>query len=379
MCHVLIGNASSSSSHSSLAMSKLLAKPRWWKKICLPQSQSDASKNYREIIMRTECASVLATTDTSSSSSGSNSSGSSASQSLSCDSASKSSQPDAGKLFPRNMPSIRRSRRRSASGERQRDATAGASVAPAATPLEAAKSPQRSAHQSRLSTVTKLTPPRHKPKANCSKQQRSAAVVKSAVKTKTKAKQLTLAPYDIALELPAQTSLEQPAPSLAMALHSQQSSLISSELSHAHEEHFHSSGISCNGETDDDVEVAMLTGSLSPAQVLRLQQQRRSTVAPHLLPLNELRSLNVCRNRSAVWLHNAPDTEQLLETESGGLLDHCYLNAAAIADDIQLSDIEEQLAKFDGHSKAPPTQQQQQQQQEKQQQQQEKHCRAAKT
>lgn len=372
---MLIGN-SSNSSHSSLAMSKLLAKPRWWKKICLPQSQSDASKNYREIIMHTECASVLAATDTSSSSTSSNSS---ASQSLSCDSASKSSsQPDAGKLFPRNMPSIRRSRRRSASGERQRDATAGG--APAAT-LEAAKQPQRSAHQSRLSTVTKLTP--RKPKANCSKQHRSAAVVKSAVKTKTKAKQLTLAPYDIALELPAQTSLEQPAPSLAMALHSQQSSLINSELSHAHEEHFHSSGISCNGETDDDVEVAMLTGSLTPMQLQRLQQQqqqqqRRSTVAPHLLPLNELRILNVCRNRSAVWLHNAPDTEQLLETESGGLLDHCYLNAAAIADDIQLSDIEEQLAKFDGRSKAPPTQQQQQQQ-EQEHEQEGKHCKAAKT
>lgn len=364
-------------------MSKLLAKQRWWKKICLPQSQSDASKNYREIIMHTECASVLATTtDTSSSSSASSGT---ASQSLSCDSASKSSQPDAGKLFPRNMPSIRRSRRRSASGER-RDATPGAApaTATATATLEAAKQPQRSAHQSRQSTVTKLTA--RKPKANCSKHQRSSsAVVKSAVKTKTKpSKQLTLAPYDIALELPAQLSLEQPTPSLAMALHSQQSSLISSDLSststklsHAHEEHFHSSGISCNGETDDDVEVAMLTGSLSPAQLLRLQQQqqqqrRSSVVAPHLLPLDELRSLNVCRNRSAVWLHNAPDTEQLLESESGsGLLDHCYLNAAAIADDIQLSDIEEQLAKFDGHSKAPPPQQQQHQQG--------KHCKAAKT
>lgn len=350
--------------------------------------------------MHSECASVLANTDTSSSSASSGS----PSHSLSCDSASKSSQPDAGKLFPRNMPSIRRSRRRSASGERkQADPTPATAAAAAAAPVTVpAKQPQRSGHQSRQSTVTKLTP--RKMKASCSKNRTlpishsscsasspRSAMVKAAVKTKTKPKQLTLAPYDIALELPAKTSPEKPAPSLAMALHSQQSSLISSDLSSlslsqsssgklsgGQEEHFHSSGISCNGETDDDVEVAMLTGSLSPAQLQRMQLQHMRVVAPQVvapqsLPLNELRNLNVCRNRSAVWLHNT-DTEQLLrrstECETGG---GGYVNAA-IADDMQLSDIEEQLAKFDGHSKVPQTQQQQHLEREQQQ-----HWKAAKT
>ncbi|KAL7736638.1 hypothetical protein ACLKA6_015274 [Drosophila palustris] len=356
-------------------MSKLLSKKRWWK-IRLPHTQNDASRNYREVIVHSECASVLATTDTSSSASSG-----SPSHSLSCDSASKSSQPDAGKLFPRNMPSIRRSRRRSASGDRKQT-----EPSPAAAVTVPAKQPQHSGHQSRQSTVTKLTP--RKLKATCSKNRTQpnsprSAVVKSAVKAKTKPKQLTLAPYDIALELPAETSLEQPAPSLAMALHSQQSSLLSSDLStssgklhSAHEEQFHSSGISCNGETDDDVEVAMLTGSLSPAQLQRMQQQQhqhqQQQQQQQLMPLNELRNLNVCRNRSAVWLHNT-DTEQLLgrsrECESRG---GYYVNGA-IADDIQLSDIEEQLAKFDGHSKVPLTQQRQQVEREQQ------HCKAAKT
>ncbi|XP_064540346.1 uncharacterized protein LOC135429805 [Drosophila montana] len=357
-------------------MSKLLAKKRWWK-ICLPHTQNDATKNYREIIMHSECASVLAITDTSSSSS-------SASSGSPSDSISKNSQPDAGKLFPRNMPSIRRSRRRSA--ERRPEPAAAPAPAPAPAPAATltvpAQQPQRSAHQSRQSTVAKLTP--RKPKTNCSKQRALPSAgypIKAAVKTKTKPKQLTLAPYDIALELPAPSCpLTEGTPSLARALHSQQSSLISSDLSgdnvplKLQEEHFHSSGISCNGETDDDVEVAMLTGSLSPAQLQRLQQQQKRTMptlsTPRHLPLNELRNLNVCRNRSTVWLHNA-DTEQLLgggrgsgsgrgqsKTEAG-----CYLNAA-IADDMQLSDIEEQLAKFDG---------QQQQQQDQQ------HGKAAKT
>lgn len=362
-------------------MSKLLAKKRWWKR-CLPQqSQPDHGKNYREIIMHSECASVLAATDTSSSSSGSI-----PSQSLSCDSASKSSQPDAGKLFPRNMPSIRRSRRRSASGERRESPPAPAPT-PAAPLTVPAKQPQRSGHQSRQSTVTKLTP--RKPKPSCSKNRSGSAggaVVKSAVKTKTKPKQLTLAPYDIALELPAQTSLEQPTPSLAMALHSQQSSLISSDLSSCsklsspHEEHFHSSGISCNGETDDDVEVAMLTGSLSATQLLRLQQQqqkqRRSAT---VLPLLELRSLNVCRNRSALWLHKAPYTGEsgLRSAAAGG-----SGGSLTAADDIQLSDIEEQLARFDGHSKKPLEKQEELEREEEEKQKEvEDHrpCRAAKT
>nr|XP_032291673.1 protein espinas [Drosophila virilis] len=362
-------------------MSKLLAKKRWWK-ICLPHTQNDATKNYREIIMHSECGSVLAITDTSSS----NSSSTSASSGSPSDSVSKNSQPDAGKLFPRNMPSIRRSRRRSA--ERRPEPAAAPTPAPAlaaaATLSVPAQQPQRSAHQSRQSTVAKLTP--RKLKTNCSKQRALPSAgypIKAAVKTKTKPKQLTLAPYDIALELPAPSCpLTEGTPSLARALHSQQSSLISSDLSgdnvpvKLQEEHFHSSGISCNGETDDDVEVAMLTGSLSPAQLQRLQQQQKRTMPtlptlPRHLPLNELRNLNVCRNRSTVWLHNA-DTEQLLgggrgssssssrgqsNTEAG-----CYLNAA-IADDMQLSDIEEQLAKFDGqqqqqqHGKAAKTNQ----------------------
>lgn len=103
----------------------------------------------------------------------------------------------------------------------------------------------------------------------------------------------------------------------------------------------------------------MLTGSLSATQLLRLQQQqqRRSTV----LPLHELRSLNVCRNRSALWLHNAPDTpESALGSAAGS--GGRRLTAAALADDIQLSDIEEQLARFDGHSKAPPEGEQREQQ-----------------
>ncbi|XP_023162823.1 uncharacterized protein LOC111593964 [Drosophila hydei] len=195
---------------------------------------------------------------------------------------------------------------------------------------------------------TKLTPRKLKP--NCSKQRH---LVKSAVKTKTKVK---LAPYDISFELPAPGCLEEATPSLARALHSQQSSLISSDLSSdclpaKQEEHFHSSGISCNGETDDDVEVAMLTGCLSPQQLQRVQNRSR----PNQLPLNELLNLNVCRNRNAVWLHNA-QPDQLLAGGRG----RRETTAIAIADDMQLSDIEEQLAKFDG-------QQQQQQQHQHQQ------------
>ncbi|EDW08600.2 uncharacterized protein Dmoj_GI19484 [Drosophila mojavensis] len=242
------------------------------------------------------------------------------------------------------MPSIRRSRRRST--ERKENVSAPAQAA-AAAPTPAAALTVHRTHQSRQSTVTKLTP--RKLKSNCSKQRH---LVKSAVKTKTRVK---LAPYDISLELPAPGCVNETAPSLARALHSQQSSLISSDLSSdclpaKQEEHFHSSGISCNGETDDDVEVAMLTGCLSPQQLQRVQHRNRPN---QRLPLNELLSLNVCRNRNAVWLHNT-QTDQLLDCGRG----NC--ETAAIADDMQLSDIEEQLAKFDG-------QQQQQQEQQHQQ------------
>ncbi|XP_030375028.1 protein espinas [Scaptodrosophila lebanonensis] len=377
---------------------QLLAKKHWWK-ICLPQSHNEAAKNYREIIVRTELPPAAITDSSSSGSSGT------ITNSCSCpDSVSKSSQADVSKLFPRNMPSIRRSRRRAPPNAQQttqqRSDSASASAersivpsqAPAVTPVQ----------QSRLSKVTRLTP--KKVKASCSKNRtaptgattttiaascassalKSAPPIKAAIKTKTKPKQLklTLAPCDISLELPAEISSQAPAPTLAMALHSQQSSLISYDLSRStsrqscchqpvanklsSDDNFHSSGISCNGETDDDVEVAMLTGSLTAAQLARLEGEKS------LLPFSDLRNLNMCRNRSTVWLQvpntrssKASDVERLLESretaaaatarEDEEATTHCYLNAA-IADDIQLSDIEEQLAKFDGglQSKPPP-------------------------
>ncbi|XP_033246249.1 protein espinas [Drosophila miranda] len=116
------------------------------------------------------------------------------------------------------------------------------------------------------------------------------------------------------------------------------------------DEQFHSSGISCNGETDDDVEVAMLTGSLSPAQLAKMQQGLPNRSLAMSLPVSDLRNLNLCRNRNALWLNNK-DTDQLIKADRKDTF--CYFNKA-IADDIQLSDIEEQLARFDGHSKRPP-------------------------
>ncbi|BFG05368.1 protein espinas [Drosophila madeirensis] len=315
-----------------------LSKKRWWK-ICLPQAHQDQSKNYREIVMASECASVLANTVSSGSTATTESSGSPS------DSLSKSSQAELpSKLFPRNMPSIRRSRRRGVSAEREREKA------------EAVQPQQQSTQQSRLSTVTKLSP-RKPPKASCSKNRAATTpaatakcVVKSAVRTKTKPKpKLTLAPYEIALELPN----ESPAASLAMAVaqsHSQQASSL--QKLPTCDEQFHSSGISCNGETDDDVEVAMLTGSLSAAQLSKLQQGQQPVASRSLalsLPVSDLRNLNLCRNRNALWLHNK-DTEQLIKADRKDAF--CYFNRA-IADDIQLSDIEEQLARFDGHSKRP--------------------------
>lgn len=206
------------------------------------------------------------------------------------------------------------------------------------------KMPQIGAgQQSRLSTVTKLTPRKQSSKSTCSKHRGNApakCIIKSAVRTKTKPKAttITLAPYEIALELPN----ESPAPTLAMAV-AQSSGCVQRKLSS--EDQFHSSGISCNGETDDDVEVAMLTGSLTPSQIARIQGQQ-------ILRYDDLRNLNRCRNRNAVWL-NPKDTEQLLEVDKSRRKANCYFNQA-IADDIQLSDIEEQLARFDGHSKRPP-------------------------
>jgi len=168
------------------------------------------------------------------------------------------------------------------------------------------------------------------------------------VRAKTKPKtKITLAPYEIALELPN----ESPAPTLAMAV--AQSSGCEQRKLVGSEEHFHSSGISCNGETDDDVEVAMLTGSLTPAELARIQVQgHQKDPAPSMtLPFGDLRNLNLCRNRNAVWL-NPKDTERLIEVDRSRSR-NCYFNQA-IADDIQLSDIEEQLARFDGQSKRPP-------------------------
>ncbi|XP_017093644.2 protein espinas [Drosophila bipectinata] len=317
----------------------MLSKKRWWK-ICLPQvAKPDPAKNYREIIGFSDCPSVLATTldgcSSTSTSTATTASSGSPTRHRSCDSLSKSSQAEASKLFPRNMPSIRRSRRRTVSAERERLA----SRERLEERVQPAKMPEPSAAQSRLSTVTKLTPRKQVGgRATCSKNrgvQPVKCIIKSAVRTKTKPKpKLTLAPYEIALELPN----ESPAPTLAMA--------VAQSKPH-HEEQFHSSGISCNGETDDDVEVAMLTGSLSATQLARIKGQ---SVAPVTLPFGDLRNLNLCRNRSAVWL-NPNDTEQLIELDRREA--HCYFNKA-IADDIQLSDIEEQLARFDGHSKRPP-------------------------
>ncbi|XP_022232383.2 protein espinas [Drosophila obscura] len=325
-----------------------LSKKRWWK-ICLPQGHQDQSKNYREIVMISECASVLATTISSGSTTTTASSGS-PTRNQSCDSLSKSSQADPSKLFPRNMPSIRRSRRRGVSADRERVASkerAGSREKP--DPVQPALQPQKSTQQSRLSTVTKLSP-RKPPKSTCSKNRAPCSpatkcVVRSAVRTKTKPKpKLTLAPYEIALELPN----ESPAPSLAMAVALSHSQQASQKL--PSDEQFHSSGISCNGETDDDVEVAMLTGSLSATQLAKLQQGAPNRSLALSLPVGDLRNLNLCRNRNALWLNNK-DTEQLIKADRKDTF--CYFNKA-IADDIQLSDIEEQLARFDGHSKRPP-------------------------
>ncbi|XP_017001582.2 protein espinas [Drosophila takahashii] len=326
----------------------MLAKKKkcWWK-IRLPQVvqvKQDQSRNYRDIINLSECSSVLANTVTTiSDSSTTESSGSpTEARHRSCDSLSKSSQAEVGKLFPRNMPSIRRSRRRAVSAERAiREQRLEDQVQPP-------KMPQiKPEQQSRLSTVTNLTPKKPSGKSSCSKNRGAnppaKCIIKSAVRTKTKPKaKITLAPYEIALELPNDC----PAPTLAMAV-AQSSGCEQRKLSS--EEQFHSSGISCNGETDDDVEVAMLTGSLTPAQLARIQGQA-SRSKP--LPFGDLRNLNLCRNRNAVWL-NPKDTEQLIEVDSGSRSRNCYFNPA-IADDIQLSDIEEQLARFDGHSKRPP-------------------------
>ncbi|EDW89143.2 protein espinas [Drosophila yakuba] len=317
----------------------MLSKKRWWK-IRLPQvGKQDQSRNYRDIVNLSECSSVLANTATTiSDSSTTTASSGSPTRHRSCDSLSKSSQAEAGKLFPRNMPSIRRSRRRAVSAERERLASRERLEEQVQPP----KMPQiRAGQQSQLSTVTKLTP-RKLGKSTCSKSRShppAKCIIKSAVRAKTKPKAtITLAPYEIALELPN----ESPAPTLAMAV-SQSAGCVQRKLSS--EEQFHSSGISCNGETDDDVEVAMLTGSLTPSQMARIQVQQ-------VLPLGDLRNLNRCRNRNAVWL-NPKDTEQLLEVDRRRREAHCYSNKA-IADDIQLSDIEEQLARFDGHSKRPP-------------------------
>ncbi|XP_043655018.1 protein espinas isoform X1 [Drosophila teissieri] len=317
----------------------MLSKKRWWK-IRLPQvGKQDQSRNYRDIVNLSECSSVLANTATTiSDSSTTTASSGSPTRHRSCDSLSKSSQAEAGKLFPRNMPSIRRSRRRAVSAERERLASRERLEEHVQPP----KMPQiRAGHQSQLSTVTKLTP-RKLGKSTCSKNRSyppAKCIIKSAVRTKTRPKDtITLAPYEIALELPN----ESPARTLAMAV-TQSTGCVQRKLSS--EEQFHSSGISCNGETDDDVEVAMLTGSLTPSQIARIQVQQ-------VLPFGDLRNLNRCRNRNAVWL-NPKDTEQLLEVDRRRREAHCYSNKA-IADDIQLSDIEEQLARFDGHSKRPP-------------------------
>lgn len=320
----------------------MLSKKRWWK-IRLPQVAKQ-----EPVLNLSACASVLATTidgSTSTSTSTTESSGS-PTRHRSCDSLSKSSQAEAGKLFPRNMPSIRRSRRRALSSERE-----GRERLPSREQerVQPPQTPQRSAaQQSRLSTVTKLTPRKQAGpgKASCSKNRGNPppkCIIKAAVRAKTKPKpRITLAPYEIALELPN----ESPAPTLAMAV-AQSSSQSSSgcELRKAScEEQFHSSGISCNGETDDDVEVAMLTGSLSAAQLAKIQRQ------PVSLHLGDLRNLNLCRSRNAVWL-NPKDTDQLIQRDRR---DPAFCFNMAIADDIQLSDIEEQLARFDGHSKRPP-------------------------
>ncbi|KAH8267105.1 hypothetical protein KR018_005818 [Drosophila ironensis] len=333
----------------------MLSKKRWWK-ICLPQvtgKQQDQSRNYREIIGFTDCPSVLATTldgsASSSTTSATTTSSGTPTRHRSCDSLSKSSQAEASRLFPRNMPSIRRSRRRAVSVERERLASREREREMQVQP---AKMPEPSAAQSRLSTVTKLSPRKQgAPKVTCSKNRSGIApakcIVKSAVRAKTKPKpKLTLAPYEISLELPN----ESPAPTLAMAVAlSSGHSGGDQRKATASEEQFHSSGISCNGETDDDVEVAMLTGSLTATQLAKIQraQQRATAVS---LPFGDLRNLNLCRNRSAVWLH-PKDAEQLIERDRREAC--CYFNQA-IADDIQLSDIEEQLARFDGRSKRPP-------------------------
>ncbi|KAI8037170.1 hypothetical protein M5D96_009918 [Drosophila gunungcola] len=335
----------------------MLAKKRWWQ-IRLPQvGKQDQSRNYRDIVNLSECSSVLANTATTiSDSSTTTASSGSPTRHRSCDSLSKSSQAEPGKLFPRNMPSIRRSRRRAVSAERERERERLASRDRPADQVLPPKMPQiGAAQQSRLSTVTKLTPRKTGGKPTCSKGRSNPppakCIVKSAVRAKTKPRpRITLAPYEIALELPNQS----PAPTLAMAV--AQSSGCEKRKSSS-EEQFHSSGISCNGETDDDVEVAMLTGSLTPAQLARIQghqQQHQQQQKAVSFPVGDLRHLNLCRNRNAVWLNpNPKDTEQLIEVDRSRSEAFCYFNRA-IADDIQLSDIEEQLARFDGHSKRPP-------------------------
>ncbi|KAH8389936.1 hypothetical protein KR200_004337 [Drosophila serrata] len=322
----------------------MLSKKRWWK-IRLPQAVKPDP-----VLNLSECASVLATTldGSASTSTATTESSGSPTRHRSCDSLSKSSQAEASKLFPRNMPSIRRSRRRALSAEREgRERLASREQEKVQPP----QLPQKSTAQSRLSTVTKLSPRKQAAagKISCSKSRGNPpakCIIKAAVRAKTKPKpRITLAPYEIALELPN----ESPAPTLAMAV--AQSSSGCELRKTSCEEQFHSSGISCNGETDDDVEVAMLTGSLSAAQMAKIQKHPPPPPAPTVsLHFGDLRNLNLCRSRNAVWL-NPKDTEQLIERNRRDPV--CCFNLA-IADDIQLSDIEEQLARFDGHSKRPP-------------------------
>ncbi|KAH8373028.1 hypothetical protein KR009_010550 [Drosophila setifemur] len=312
----------------------MLSKKRWWK-ICLPQvAKQDQSKNYREIVGISENASALATTIDGSFSTSSTESSGSATRHRSCDSLSKSSQADTRKLFPRNMSSIRRSRRRAVSTDRE----CFSSRERVEERVQTARAPETSAAQSQLSTVTKLRPRRQAGKSTCSKNWgNSQCIIKSAVRTKTQLKpKITLAQYEIALEL----SNESPAPTLTKAM-AQSSSNEQRKINN--EEQFHSSGISCNGETDDDVEVAMLTGCLSASQLAMIEKQQRDPFATASLPFGDLRNLNLCRNRSTVWL-NQKDAEQLIEVDNFH---------KAFAYDIQLSDIEEQLARLDGHSKRP--------------------------
>ncbi|XP_011178830.2 uncharacterized protein LOC105209879 [Zeugodacus cucurbitae] len=157
----------------------LLATKNWWK-LCFVYDH-DPSKLYREITYNTESQKIedikkdntttMKTTENTASACNAEAADSLRAAAMSpveSGSASQSSLNDAAKLFPRNMPSVRRSRRRIAAKAVAGDEPAESAEAPAIEKESPQKSKisnavvlhrvDSSCHKSSLSRVTKLTP-----------------------------------------------------------------------------------------------------------------------------------------------------------------------------------------------------------------------------